>query len=268
MSVVFRGLRDAFRQPAFVACVVVLAGSAIGLQWAVSALGVRFRKLPIALRQPLANLETDLARRTRYRVRHKERLSAEAIGTLGTDQYIYWGVEDTSRRPDDPLKYLVLMITYYTGDPDQVPHVPDVCMTAQGYRVEEQSDDTVKLRAADGSVESVPLQALRFAKSTLMTEERPTVLYTFHANGDFWGSRTGVRLALGDPRSTHAYFSKVEVKIDLVRRTLSSSPSAPSGPTPEATVQASKALLRKVLPFLVADYWPREAELQGAMTND
>ncbi len=88
------------------------------------------------------------------------------------------------------------------------------------------------------------------------------MLYTFHANGDFRGSRTGVRLALGDPRSTHAYFSKVEVRIDLVRRTLSS-PIAPSGPTPEATVQASKALLRTVLPMLVVDYWPLEADLVG-----
>ena len=86
MGAVFKGLREAFRQPAFVACVVVLAGSAIGLQWAVRALGVRFRKRPIALRQPLTNLEADLARRTRYRVRHKERLTAEALGTLGTEQ--------------------------------------------------------------------------------------------------------------------------------------------------------------------------------------
>lgn len=268
MGVVFKGLRDAFRQPAFVACVVVLAGSAIGLQWTVRALGVRFRKLPIELRQPLTNLEMDLARRTSYRVRYKQRLSAEAVGALGTDQYIYWQVEDTSRRKGDPLKYLVLLITYYTGDPDQVPHVPDVCMTAQGYRVEAKSDDTVQLRADGGNTESVPLQALQFAKSTLITEERPTVLYTFHANGDFRGSRTGVRLALGDPRSTHAYFSKVEVTIHLIRRTLFSSPSAPSGPTTEDTVKASKALLRKVLPLLVADYWPREAELQAAMTND
>ena len=52
VGVVWQGLRDAFRQRAFVACVAVLGLCAAGLNGTVAYLNVQLRKEALPLRQP------------------------------------------------------------------------------------------------------------------------------------------------------------------------------------------------------------------------
>ena len=68
------------------------------------------------------------------------------------------------------------------------------------------------------------------------------MIYTFHCNGRFTATRTGVRLLLNDLTNTYAYFSKVEVSFP--------------GATRQQSIDGAWKVYDRLLPVLLKAHWP------------
>ena len=165
------------------------------------------------------------------------------VDSLGTDQYVYWLLEDTSVAPLDPLRRAVLFVTYYTGGRDLVPHTPDVCQLASGYQPAQPHEDVqVEVGGPPQASWEIPLRVCTFMKTDIHSRAKHTVIYTFSSNGQFTATRTGVRLLMSDLANTYAYFSKVEVSFPRATR--------------EQSIAGARKLLERALPLLMKDHWP------------
>src|SRR5690606_22564458 len=65
-------------------------------------------------------------------VREDPPLSAEALESLGTTQYVSRLYRNRNVPESQPGSMAKLHVAYYTGTPDTVPHVPDRCYVAGG----------------------------------------------------------------------------------------------------------------------------------------
>jgi len=238
--------RNRFVTAPFAISVVLLAAVAVGLPWANDVMKLALTKLPIPLRSPLYRL--DRHRLGPYKFRAKIDLEQAVVETLGTEQYIYWILEDTSYKGRDPRRYARLFVSYYTGEPDAVPHTPDVCMLGSGYTIENADNMTIRIPELVQD-QTVPVRAVTFVKSGIFSEESMTVVYTFRTNDVFAATRQAVRLKLSNLTDRYAYYSKVEV-------IFGAADCNPVYPTPEQTRDAAQKLLSYVLPVLVEDHWP------------
>jgi len=235
-------LRAAFSQPTFVACVVVLAASAIGLETTVRVLGLQFRKQPVPLRRPLDQLDmSKLLPEYEFVAAHA--IQPDILGELGTDQYLNCILREKARKENDPQGYWRVLVTYYTGDPDQVPHVPDMCYLGGGFQRRESRKVYLAVPALGSKGDKIPIRVLSFGKQGVGARRQVVVMYVFSANGRFECDRQRLRVLLGKPLERYAYFSKVEISL-----------SAPN--TSQAAMEAGTKLLRKLLPILVSDHWP------------
>ncbi len=208
-------------------------------QWA----NVAMRKEAIPLRRNLPQLAE--AKLRPYEVAFERDLESSILNELGTTEYIDWLLLDSRIASEsDPERVGRLFVTYYTGNPDTVPHIPDVCLVGSGYTATNKKNITLDLDTRIGRMD-VPVRVVDFEKSAVYNSEKFTVVYTFHANGSFYATREGVRLAINAPADKHAYYSKVE--IGFGRR---------SHPTREETIEAAKRLLTVALPILIEDHWP------------
>ncbi|RME36519.1 MAG: exosortase-associated EpsI family protein [Planctomycetota bacterium] len=206
-----------------------------------SWLRIKADKLPLPLKAPLSQL--DESRLYPYRVVARQVLEPEIVEALGTDQYLYWTLEDTSVEPTDPLRYANLFVTYDTGGRNLVPHRPDVCFLGAGYEP-AQPHENIRIdvgRLPDGE-SRLPVRVCTFRKTALHDHSKVSVVYTFHANGRFVNDPYRVRMIVNAPTCTHAYFSKAEVSFP--------------GATREQTVEGAKKLFRIVLPILLENHWP------------
>ena len=244
-----------FLTPPFVISVVILAVVALGLPVATRYMQVVLTKDPIPLRKPLSKLnKMDLGP---YQFVSQVDLPPAMIDALGTEEYIYWILEDRDYPSDspDPRRMATLAVTYYTGDPDPVPHVPEICFRGSGYTELEQETRVFEIESM-GDVE-VPVRVTSFVKSGIFDRDTMTVAYTFHCNNQFAGSRNTVRTLLSDPRQSRAYFSKVEVSFG-------SEISIPRFPSREDVIASAEKLFSHVLPLLMREHWPSwdvEAEI-------
>jgi Protein of unknown function (DUF3485) len=233
----------------FVISVLLLGVTALGLAPVTQRLQAALTKEAIALREPLSKLDKGGLGPYRFLAAHT--LDDNIVASLGTDQYIDWILEDTTYAGKDrtnPLRFARLFVTYYTGQPDAVPHTPDVCMVGAGYTMDDANNITINVPGlADSPV--VPVRALTFVKSGVFDADRMTVVYTFHTNGQFAETREGVRQAVNRPSDHHAYYSKVEV-------VFGSSDSRPPYPSREDAIKATEKLLGYALPMLVERHWP------------
>ncbi len=240
--------------PAFLVCAAVLLTAAAGKEAVIRYFGLVMTKEPIKLQKPLDELdETALAA---YKVQHKSIIDRETLESLGTEEYLQWILEDTEAASDSPLRYCSLFITYYTGNPDMVPHVPDECyvgggksrLTGQTVRIE------VPREKSPDDTQTVGLQYVVFGQAgnnVIEAETTFSVQYLFHVNGRYTEDRTQTRLALGSNwTSPYSYFSKVEwffFGMDAFGRTY---------PDKEQTLSASRQLLAQLLPELERNHWP------------
>jgi len=189
-------------------------------------------------------------------------IKGEILDSLGTDQYIQWVLYDHSNPdPADPARYIQLFITYYTGAPDQVPHVPEECYIGGGYQIEKEWYLDVPMPAL-GPEEEVTVKVLEFRRPRFVTHGSKIVMYLFHTNGQFCPDRTCTRLKLSSPSDRHAYFSKLEVTFGTPKVL----------PTREQAIAAGKRFLQVILPVMVHDHWPdwekvKQAEQQSASTR-
>jgi hypothetical protein len=185
----------------------------------------------------------------------KRLLQPEEEEALGTTEYVNWIMEDTSAEPDDPVRLVHLFITYYTGLPDQVPHVPDVCYLGAGYSPAGGGAGSfdMPVLAQHGYDTRVPYRALTFIRPGDVEDIRPVVVYTFGVNNVLAAERNRVRKEMASIRQRYAYFSKVELSFGLGR----------DHPSHDAAVAAAERMLRKVLPLLIEQHWPDLKDLEA-----
>ncbi len=238
--------RTRFVTTPFAISAVLLAAVAVGVPWANSAMKLALTKQPLPLQKPLHRL--DRHRLGPYGFRAKIDLEQAVVETLGTEQYIYWILEDTTYKDRDPRRYARLFVSYYTGGADAVPHTPDICMLGSGYTIENADNTTIHVPGLTDDGE-VPVRAVTFVKSGIFAAESMTVVYTFRTNNVFAATRQAVRMKVASLADRYSYYSKVEV-------IFGSSDSNPVYPSPEQTRDAAEKLLSYVLPVLVEDHWP------------
>ena len=243
-----------FFQPAFVVCATLLAVSAATKSVVIQTLGIQLTKLPIPLKKPLDQM--DAKKLTPYEVQDKQTITnRDILESLGTEQYLQWNLEDKNAPAGSPTRYCSLFITYYTGNPDMVPHVPDECYVGGGNNRLKGEALTVDV-TWPGREKPVPiaLQSVLFSRkeeNVLPMENQFSVQYLFKANGEFCGSRTETRTVLGrNFLGKYSYFAKIEWQFygsDYTGRIY---------PTQEQVLQSSQKLLSILLPVLEEDHWP------------
>ena len=203
------------------------------------------RKEPIPLRKELSAL--DRTKLGDYRVRAAAPISASVEAALGTTQYLDWFLEDESvKSRTDPRRFARLTVTYYTGTQDPVPHTAEVCFLGAGYQPKQEHET----REVDlGRIGKIPMRLCTFMKTAIFNREELTVVYTFHANGQFAASRERVRATTTNLLTRHAYFSKVEVAFG--------DPNCqPRNLGRQESLAAAMKLFEVVLPVLIEDHWP------------
>ena len=229
------------KHPPFIVCVVLLTVATVSTGRVARWMKVVMRKDPVPLRKPLTELNREAL--GKYVFSHATLLAPATVSALGTDEYVDWEFRDISiTRRNNPLQFARALITYHTGKPNLVPHTAEVCWSATGFEVVEAGNVTLEVAEPGGEPMLIPARAVTFEKTAVYDHDRPTVVYTFHCNGRFVATRTGVRVLLNDLTSTYAYFSKVEVSFPRATRA--------------QCVQGAGKLFDRALPALIADHWP------------
>ncbi len=232
--------------PPFLICLVLLGAAAI----LSGPMAQRWRKVfikePIQCRKPLDEMRRNAF--GPYGVINDDRLQASIVQALGTEKYISWVLKDTRREETDPRYLVHLTVTYYTGGHNLVPHTPDVCMVASGYKLTKASNETVHISALGPAGAAIPVRVCTFMKSEVYDRSTPTVVYMFHCNGDFVCTRTAVRIRTTNPSDRYAYFSKVELSFSDSTRMQT--------PTRHAALTAAQEFCEYLLPVLVDEHWP------------
>ncbi len=218
---------DKFFRPHFLVAVVILGLAAAGFQLVFKSFNLFFSKAELPLRTPLYLLA---GRFGPYELESEEpALTPEIEAVLGAHAYITREYYDTRRlQKSDPGAIIRLHVAYFTGTPDPVIHVPEVCYIAAGAQGLKKDFETVVLDAsawqanADGSFRattgngsevSLPqreISLLAFDFAGERSGEAVTVTYFFAANGQFTGT-TGIRKLVFDIRDRYAYWCKIEV---------------------------------------------------------
>jgi hypothetical protein len=235
-------------------CLALLAGTAAATQSISTWFEQHLRKLPLPLKKPLHRMDkSKLLPAYELHPAMSAPLDKDTLATLGTDEYLDWRVVDVARRRADPLKVAHVLITYYTGNPDAVPHIPEECQQAGG--AEQLTAGWAEARvpgvgAPDDRIELrvVEFRAPRRSQVIGLPAETPTltVMYFFHVNGRYAASRLKVRAAQANLSHRYAYYSKIEVRFSdySLRR--------PAGR--EESITAMTPLLRTLLPILLKDH--------------
>jgi len=246
----------------FLICLAVLVLAAGFKEAAIDWSGAKFKKLAIPLRKPLDDL--DESKLAPYRVRRKAKIgNHDVLEALGTEDYIQWELEDTEAEALSPTRYCSLFITYYTGDPDRVPHVPEECFTGAGNQLFSRQAVTLSLDLDPAQVAGLRTNSgkpelgaryLIFSRKNgniWVSDLKYGVMYFFKANGKFASSRTGVRAVMGENLfGTYSYFSKVEWKFYGV-----GSGGMIYGNKADV-LSASEKLISVLLPLLETEHWP------------
>jgi len=241
---------SALLRPAFLVCVALLAVSAATKSIVIQTLGVQLTKLPIELKKPLDQMDTK--KLAPYEVINKSVITNQDIlESLGTEKYIQWLLEDNSAAPESPVRLCSLFITYYTGNPDMVPHVPDECYVGGGNS--RLRGETLSVQIPWPKQEKpreIAMQYVVFGrqdKTLLQADDQFSVQYLFKANGQFCGDRTATRALLGSNFfGKYSYFAKIEWRFS----------GKNSHPNQEETLEATRKLLTILLPVLEEDHWP------------
>lgn len=240
-------------QPSFLLSVVCLLATAGVISYFKASHGITLIKKSMPLKQSFNQFDEKLLEP--YHVFEKSKIdNQDVLESLGTEDYLQWFLEDTTVDVMSPVKNCSLFITYYTGNPDQVPHVPEACYTGGGNQVVNSSSISLDLGNVNlfGSNQGgkIPATALVFkGKSAEVWQiaSEFSVIYFFKVNGVYKGNRTSVRIALGDLISEYSYFSKVELKFFNSRGVY---------PDKQQSIEAAQKFLKVLLPVLEKYYWP------------
>lgn len=249
-----RDYRGRLFTPHFVVMVILLGAAAILAGPVGRAMDLRQVKAALPLRQPLSALRSEAIRP--YSVEERLTLEPAVVEALGTSDYVFWKLRDTSVPLTDPLAHPRLFVTYYTGGRHIVPHTPDQCFLGAGYEpVGTHENRNIPISKLGERFPEIPIRICTFLRTAIFNREELTVVYTFGCNGEFAETRNKVRVWTNDPRAHHAYFSKVEVHFP--------------GASREDSVRGAAKLFNQVLPVLMSEHWPDFAAAeQAARTKD
>lgn len=232
-------------RPPFLLALLVLAAAAFGVTPLVNRRSGTAVKEALPLRRPLGEMKKEGF--GPYTFRQANVLAKSMEDALGTQEYLDWVFEDTSVKPvSNPLRWARLFITYYTGGRDPVPHVAEECYLGSGYQETKAEDLALEV---PGLGRSIPVRALTFQRTSIFDRDEPTVVYTFHCNGDFAARRNQVRYRIASLHGRYAYYAKIEVSFGRPD-------SRPHNPTREEAVAGARKLLNYVLPELLTNHLP------------
>ncbi len=242
-----RTAKQEYMKASFLVCASVLLLAASTKAILIKRLGIQLTKLPIKLQTPFDDFNEDVL--APYQVVNKQTIgNREILESLGTDVYLQWLLEDTEADPASPTRYCSLFITYYTGNPDMVPHVPNECYVGGGNALKIAQTLSVEL-SEKGKVSFQYVLFTQTAQNSMQSDVDFSVQYLFHANGQYCKDRTDTRTTLFDWFSKYSYFCKVEWKF------FGQSSFEPY-PSKEQTLAASTKLLSLLLPELEKNHWP------------
>ncbi|MCG3125694.1 MAG: hypothetical protein CHACPFDD_00519 [Phycisphaerae bacterium] len=234
-------------------CVGVLLVCALTMQTVAQLLGNHFRKAAVPLKRPLAAMDRyKLAPEYTLHIEPPAALPEEMIEWLGTREYLSWRVVDTRHDRADAVNTAHLFITYYTGKPDMVPHVPDECYLAGGYDCLSAETIEVPVPEVGAPRDRVGVRLLGFVPSgATLRGQNPHdaathVMYFFLCNGRYAVTRDEVRLIQANLFDKYAYYAKIEIRFtDYSMRRQADR---------QASAEAVGPLLRKILPLLLKDH--------------
>lgn len=240
-----------YLKPAFILCFGVLFTAAAAKEAVIRILGIQMVKVAIPLKQPLDEMSASAL--IPFELRNKLRIeNRDVLESLGTEEYMQWILEDSTAKPQSPTRYCSLFITYYTGTPDMVPHIPNECYTGAGDTLRRAETMSVGIDRT-GEKMNLNFQYVVFdhVDSQSMKEDTFSVQYFFHANGEYCESRTDTRWLLGSNWfSKYSYFCKVEWKF------YGGDSFGKIYPDKDQTLEASTRLMDRLLPVLETDHWP------------
>lgn len=255
--------QSGWASPRYLACAVLLAISAVGVGLLPRYLGIYLQKEAVPLKKSLRLLDAR-ALGPRYE-RHPAtdqipKLSEDMEESLGTREYLQILLSDTTMPLDSPVRVAKVFLTYYTGRPDMVPHVPDECYLAGGFSPKGASTVNVPVRDSGAKDDRVPVRVVEFqspaGRRSLAGGDSTAVMYFFHVNGGFATTRDGVRLRLSDPWQRVAYYAKIEVYFS--NHTLTRNAGK------EESLAALPPLLEHLLPVLMTEHIDLSKLARGA----
>ena len=228
---------DRHARLAFIIACLTLAASGLGFRWVVHRLNVFLQKEPVELRDSLSNIPSHLGPWTK--VGQDESLTEAVIETLGSEEFLSRGY---ARDVEDGGDLIVLHVVYYTGFVDAVPHIPDRCLEAGGWRKQtlprnydlpvDRSTWYADPEFVHSSGEPYPVTTARhpitgrdmlvrlpvgdfqlrvteFHQSS-RPDERLFAGYFFIANGRVTSMPMGVKRLAFDTSARYAYYAKVQ----------------------------------------------------------
>jgi hypothetical protein len=238
-----------YLKPAFLICAAFLLIAASSKSVIIQKMGVILTKLPIPLQKPLEDFDFDAI--SPYKLISQQRIeNHDIIEELGTEEYLQCLIEDTEAAPGSPTRICSLFITYYTGNPDTVPHVPDECYVGGGNKQVGKDLISMKIPNSDGAIK---LDASRVTFERKKRSEYDAVstfsrLYFFKVNGEYSSGKQMTRAIMGkNILGKYSYFSKVEWEFKG---------SSGISPNKDQIIEASEKMFSVILPILENDHWP------------
>jgi hypothetical protein len=206
----------------------------------VSYLQLHFKKEPVPLAHPLTVIPDRFG--SWVQVSQDKALDKEIQDVLGTDQYIFReyvdekvvgvGIAEQFKDKSDedrrkklqgirnkyPTAVVNLSVTYYTGMVDTVAHVPDRCVTADGYepKTYEQPEWTIARDlpiSARKNGDKIQVRYINFedqAPTTGVASITRSIAYFFNTNGEYVCSPLDVRKKLANLMERKGYYAKIE----------------------------------------------------------
>lgn len=251
-----RNMWNGWARPRFLACIAVMLVAGFSLYVLPKMFDLTPHKLSLPLRQPLDRLDKALlAPEYGLHASQPDPFSGETIETLGTDQYLSWNLVCRGRDRSDAAYLSNVVVTYYTGQPDMVPHVPQECMQATGFQLEHEWTDTIQVTGVGAPGDQIKIKVCEFSPAQGGADRSSwrRVLYLFYCNGRFETERLGVQIAQANFKDKYAYYSKIELNFF--------GESGHRNATREESVAAAQPLLQKLLPALLAHHYQNWADI-------
>lgn len=253
------GCRSALAEisPRYYVCVAILVVSALAMHSTATALGRYFSKQPLPLKKSLYLLDKSrLAPRYELAPIQPPPLTDEVVQNLGTPEYLDWHILDKSVDRSSAVHRARLFVTYYTGQPDLVPHNPKECLSAAGFTLARETDTDVEVPLPGRDALRIPVSVLEFetpqrsrfsAGDGSGAPPRLTVAYFFLANGSYVTTRDQVRVRTSSLFDRYAFYSKIELSFtDAGGAKLA---------TRDQTIEAVRPLLGKLMPVLLSEHY-------------
>ncbi len=220
----------------FALAVVVLAGSAIRLEYAKQTGSLTMIKKAIENRVPMHDLDRDSI--LPFEMKMDRQLPPETVAELGTEDYVDWLVQRTYK--GDTYEFQ-LSVTYYTGIQDQLPHVPEECYIQGAFSLNSDEREDANMPRFG---QEIPIRIQAF------DPPKPTgtltyVIYSLCVNGDFYVRREWARNRMADPSEKYLYYCKVDVSFD-----------GRPGPSFDTKRQLALELYDLLLVELRKSHWP------------